>query len=257
MKRSTYYYVLKSLQKEDKYKEIRNEIRKIVKDNKGRYGYRRVTNSLKENYKINHKTVLKLMREEKLLCPIRPKKYKSYQGEVGTTAPNLLNRDFRALKPYEKLATDITEFRVKGQKLYGSAVIDMYNGEILCFDISKNPNLAQIKRTLKALESIIPKDANPTIHSDQGWQYRNYQYVETLKKNNWTQSMSRKGNCYDNSVIENFFGIIKSEFFYQEEFESVEEFIVGLREYLDYYNNKRIKLKLKTSPVEFRLKNCA
>lgn len=206
-------------------------------------------------YTINHKIVYRIMKEENLQCKIRMKKYKSYRGEVGKVAPNHLNREFTSEKAYEKLSTDITEFRVNGKKLYGSAVIDMYNGEILSFDLSQSPNLSQIKRTLAQLSQVLPENSKPMIHSDQGWQYRHEQYVKTLESHHWTQSMSRKGNCYDNSIIENFFGILKSEFYEREEFTSRREFEEKLYAYLDYYNHKRIKLKLKASPVDYRLKN--
>ena len=180
-------------------------------------------------------------------------KYHSYRGEVGKVADNLLNREFHAKKPFEKLATDVTEFKVCNDKVYLSPVMDLYNREIISYSISTSPNLWQIREMLDGLFKKMPSDARPIFHSDQGWQYQHAEYQRLLKEHNITQSMSRKGNCMDNGAMENFFGRLKVEMFYGEKFESVNAFIEELKRYINYYNNDRISLKLKgMSPVQYR-----
>ena len=180
-------------------------------------------------------------------------KYHSYRGEVGKIADNLLKRDFTASKPYEKLTTDVTEFKIGQDKVYLSPVMDLYNREIISYSISRSPNLAQIREMLNGLFRKLPKGAAPLFHSDQGWQYQHAEYQRLLKEHNITQSMSRKGNCMDNGAMENFFGRLKVEMFYGEEFENVSEFIKELKEYINYYNHDRISMKLNgMSPVQYR-----
>lgn len=193
------------------------------------------------------------MKQAHLTCVLRKKKYRSYRGEVGKIAPNLLRRDFRAVKPNSKWATDITEFKLLGQKLYLSPIMDLFNGEIISYSLSKSPNFNQISKMLKDAFQKIPDNSQLILHSDQGWQYQMRAYQKMLKDKGIRQSMSRKGNCYDNSVIENFFGILKSEFYHNQKFPSVECFSNELSDYIDYYNNRRIKVKLNgLSPVQFR-----
>ena len=252
--RSTFYYYLK--QKDvDKYECEKAEIVELFNQNKGRYGYRRITELLKANgYCINHKTVLKLMKSLELKGKQRKNgKYHSYKGEVGKIADNLLERDFYAARPFEKLTTDVTEFKVCDDKVYLSPVMDLYNREIISYSISLSPNLWQIREMLDGLFKKLPDDARPLFHSDQGWQYQHTEYQRLLEEHNITQSMSRKGNCMDNGAMENFFGRLKVEMFYGEKFESVNAFIDELKNYIDYYNNERISTKLKgMSPVQYR-----
>lgn len=252
---STYYYTCKTLNGADRYVAVRAEIHVICTENKGRYGYRRVTMEInKRGYIVNHKVVMRLMKEEHLTCRVRMKKYRSYRGKVGRVAPNVIQRNFLADKPYEKLATDITEFSLFGSKLYLSPLMDMYNGEILSYVISERPILQQVTNMLKRGFEVVPDGAIPILHSDQGWQYQHKAYQKMLIEHQWVQSMSRKGNCLDNSVMENFFGLLKSELFYLQDFDSLEHFRIELEEYIDYYNNRRIKGKLKgMSPVEYRI----
>jgi transposase InsO family protein len=252
--RSTYYYHLQHLSDPQKHVRERVEIRQICEEHKGRYGYRRVTLVLRqEGYPTNHKLVMKLMREEHLSCLLRPKKYRSHRGEIGKVAPNRLNRHFKAVKPNSKWTTDITEFKVQGQKLYLSPILDLYNSEIVSHSLSKTPNFSLVMTMLRQAFRNRPEHGPLMLHSDQGWHYQMKLYQRTLKENGITQSMSRKGNCYDNCVIENFFGLLKTEFFHNQTFKSVEHFQEELANYIDYYNNKRIKVKLKgLSPVQFR-----
>ena len=255
MPRSTFYYHLNKLNKEDKYKEVKEEITAIYHENKGRYGYRRMTLKLhNRGYKINHKTVLKLMKELGLQCMIRVHKYKSYKGEIGKICDNLLNREFEAEKPNEKWVTDVTEFKVHNEKLYLSPIVDLFNGEVISYNLSRHPVFAQVVDMLEKAFSKIPDNTNLILHSDQGWQYQMKQYQALLKEKGIRQSMSRKGNCLDNSLAENFFGLLKSELFYTKEYQTIEELKKDIIEYIDYYNNKRIKSKLKgMSPVQYRV----
>ena len=252
--RSTFYYYLKH-QNTDKYEKEKQEILDIFNANKGRYGYRRILTVLRnKGYFINHKTVLKLMGSLGLKGKQRKNdKYHSYKGEIGKVTDNLLKRDFYAEKPFEKLTTDVTQFKVCDEKVYLSPVMDLFNREIVSYSISTSPNLWQIREMLDGLFAKLPADATPIFHSDQGWQYQHAEYQRLLSEHNITQSMSRKGNCMDNGAMENFFGRLKVEMFYGEKFESVNAFVDELKRYIHYYNNERISLKLKgMSPVQYR-----
>lgn len=253
--RSTYYYYSKQFDspKPDKYAEIKELIRKIYDESKGRYGYRRITKELRKTHKINHKTVQRLMRKIGIFCCVRMKKYNSFKGEVGKIATNLLERNFKADKPNQKWVTDVTEFALFGIKLYLSPIIDLFNGEVVSYNLSRHPNLNQVTDMLEKAFSKIPNDTQLILHSDQGWQYQHKHYQKMLKYKGIRQSMSRKGNCLDNACAENFFGLLKTELLYLQEFTSVEHFISELHSYIAWYNTKRIKLKLDgMSPVEYR-----
>ena len=254
MVRSTYYYYEKKKQAIDKYQEIKQLIKDIYNHHKGRLGYRRITLLIKQKgIVINHKTILRLMKTLGLKSLIRVKKYKSYKGEQGKIAPNLLQRNFKACRPNEKWATDITEFNVSGSKLYLSPIIDLFNGEIISYELSERPHFEQITAMLKKSFRRIPKNTNLILPSDQGWQYQMKKYQSLLKEKGIKQSMSRKGNCLDNAVIENFFGILKSELFYLKKYISVNQLKKEIEEYIKYYNNERIKLNLKgMSPIQYR-----
>lgn len=252
--RSSYYYHRKHSSKQEKHAEERLEIRQICSEHKGRYGYRRVTLALHQRgYASNHKLVMKLMAEERLTCTLRRKKYRSYRGEVGRLAPDLLKRNFKAARPNLKWATDITQFQLLGQRLYLSPILDLFNGEIISYVLSHTPDFQLVVDMLQKAFHTIPEPADLILHSDQGWHYQMKPYRKMLKDKGIKQSMSRKGNCYDNCVIETFFGLLKTEFFNNQTFTSVEEFEQELSGYIDYYNNHRIKVKLKgLSPVQFR-----
>lgn len=246
--RSTFYYHVKH-QKGDKYAREKEKITRVFHENKGRYGYRRVTTALRNSgFTLNHKTVQRLMKELGLICRVRMKKYRSYKGEQGTVAPNLLNREFTAEKPNQKWVTDVTEFRLFGQKLYLSPIFDLCSGDVVTYTLSDSPNLLMVTTMLEQAFQKIPDNTNLILHSDQGWHYRHKQYVAMLKEKGICQSMSRKGNCYDNAVMENFFGHLKSELLYLQEFESLDHFKQELIDYIDYYNNRRIKARLKGLP---------
>lgn len=233
----------------------RELVKAIFEYNKGRYGYRRITDEMhNQNYLLNHKTVQKLMREVGVACRVRMKKYRSYKGEVGKIAPNLLMRNFHCSKPLEKLVTDVTEFSLFGQKLYLSPVLDLYNGEILSYTVYAHPVLEMVTEMIGKLVRKTGKMNGCILHSDQGWQYQHKRYQKMLAENGFQQSMSRKSNCLDNAVIESFFGLLKSELLYLQNFKSLEDFESELHAYIEYYNEKRIKGRLNgESPRQYRL----
>ncbi|MDX5635049.1 IS3 family transposase, partial [Escherichia coli] len=291
--RSTFYYHLKALSKPDKYADVKKRISEIYHENRGRYGYRRVTLSLhregkqinhkavqrlmgtlslkaaikvkrygyrrvtlslhREGKQINHKAVQRLMGTLSLKAAIKVKRYRSYRGEVGQTAPNVLQRDFKATRPNEKWVTDVTEFAVNGRKLYLSPVIDLFNNEVISYSLSERPVMNMVENMLdQAFKKLNPHE-HPVLHSDQGWQYRMRRYQNILKEHGIKQSMSRKGNCLDNAVVECFFGTLKSECFYLDEFSNISELKDAVTEYIEYYNSRRISLKLKgLTPIEYR-----
>jgi putative transposase len=251
MARSTFYYRIS--ERPDKYASIKDQIRRIYEKNKGRYGCRRVWQTLRvAGLVINRKKVARLMRIMSL-AGITPKRhYRSYKGEVGRIADNVLNRDFTAAKPCQKLTTDISQFVVNGVKLYLSPVLDMWNGEVISYAISHSPNMALVMKMLKKAFRRIESAEDALLHSDQGWHYQHAQYQLALREHGITQSMSRKGNCLDNSMMENFFGLLKNEFYYANHFSDEQTFLKGLAQYIKYYNNDRIKLRLSMSPVQYR-----
>lgn len=188
------------------------------------------------------------MRQHGIVCCVRMKKYKSYKGEVGKIAQNLLERNFEADKPNQKWVTDVTEFSLFGQKLYLSPILDLCSRDIVSYTIYDRPVLSMVTEMVDKAFETIPDGTSLILHSDQGWHYQHKQYQRLLREKGIQQSMSRKGNCLDNAVIENFFGLLKSELLYLQKFESMEHFKAELIDYLDYYNNRRIKAKLKGLP---------
>ena len=259
VKKSTFYYTLSKVDKDDKNKSIIDKIKEIFFYHKERYGYRRITLELRnQGYLVNHKKVYRLMIKLGLKPLKRNKrKYSSYKGTVGKIANNLINREFEADRPNEKWYTDVTEFNLRGEKVYLSPILDGFNQEVISYNVSKSPNLEQINDMLnkafdnKELVGLI-------FHSDQGWQYQHESYQQRLKNKDTKQSMSRKGNSMDNGLMENFFGILKTEMFYDQEdkYETLDDLIKAIDEYIYYYNYDRIKVKLKgLSPVNYRLQS--
>ena len=259
--RSTYYYHLKQLGQTDKDQDLKAEIQSIYSEHKGNYGYRRIHLELRNRgYSVNHKKVQRLMKVLGLVARIRRKrKYSSYQGEIGKKANNLIQRQFEGAKPMEKCYTDVTEFAIPAstQKLYLSPVLDGFNSEIIAFNLSCSPNLEQVQTMLE--QAFTEKHYENTIlHSDQGWQYQHDSYHRFLESKGIQASMSRKGNSPDNGMMESFFGILKSEIFYgyEKSFQSLKQLEQAIVDYINYYNNKRIKVKLKgLSPVQYRTKS--
>jgi putative transposase len=252
--RSTFYYQRRALEAVDKHEDLRAEIQAVYDRHRGRYGYRRVAVALRnQGHAANHKTVQRLMAEMQLKAKIRVKRFQWFEGQGSLIAPNLLKRDFNAGKPNEKWVTDVTEFKVAGRKLYLSPVMDLFNGEIIAYDTSELPRLGMVENMLhRAIARLAPTE-KPILHSDQGWQYRMPRFRQHLERRSIVQSMSRKGNCLDNAAIESFFGTLKAEFFHINKFDSVDELRTGIEGYIRYYNEERIKLRLGTSPINFRL----
>ncbi len=255
--RSTYYEIRTRKDKDEKNSSIMNLIREIYNQHNGNYGYKRITLELrKRGVIVNHKKVLRLTRKMGLLVIARRKsKYSSYKGSIGLIADNHIKRNFEAVKPNQKWFTDITEFNLRGERIYLSPILDAYGRYIVTYNISKSPNLNQIQDMLnKAFEDN--QDYKDLIfHSDQGWQYQHYSYQKILLKNGVIQSMSRKGNSIDNGLMEGFFGILKREMFYGKEknFKTIDELIVAIKDYINYYNNNRIKLKFNgLTPIQYR-----
>jgi putative transposase len=254
MARSSYYYHLKTRSVLSKHDDLKEQIKNIYHRHKGRYGYRRITLEMRnQGIVINHKTVFKLMGTLGLRSLIRRKKYRSYKGETGTIAPNLLNRNFTSERPCMKWATDVTEFKVKDKKLYLSPIIELFNGEIVSYSLSESPDFKQVSDMLQHAFKKVAAGTNLILHSDQGWQYQMKKYQVMLKERGIIPSMSRKGNCLDNAIIENFFGTLKSELFYLKKYNDINELKKDIKDYISYYNNDRIKLKLNgMSPVNYR-----
>ncbi|MGR6461698.1 IS3-like element IS1397 family transposase [Escherichia coli] len=252
--RSTLYYQLSLQKAKDKYADVKQLIASIFHEHRGCYGYRRIHCELqKRGLKFSGKTVRKLMQQLGLKSPVRLKKYRSYRGNMGLAAENILQRQFKAEAPCEKWVTDITEFRAGGQKLYLPPILDLFNGEIVAWETACRPTEELVKRMLnKGLESLAEGEKT-LLHSDQGWHYRIKSYQSALADKGLVQSMSRKGNCLDNAVMENFFGHLKEEMYYRRDYRSVEELENAVNEYITYWNQKRIKLSLGgLSPVEYR-----
>ncbi|VOS20557.1 IS3-Spn1, transposase [Streptococcus pneumoniae] len=259
--RSTYYYHLKQLDKTDKDQDLKAEIQSIFIEHKGNYGYRRIYLELRNRgYLVNHKRVQGLMKVLNLQAKMRQKrKYSSHKGDVGKKAENLIQGQFEGSKTMEKCYTDVTEFAIPAstQKLYLSPVLDGFNSEIIAFNLSCSPNLEQVQTMLE--QAFTEKHYENTIlHSDQGWQYQHDSYHRFLESKGIQASMSRKGNSQDNGMMESFFGILKSEMFYgyEKTFKSLNQLEQAIIDYIDYYNNKKIKIKLKgLSPVQYRTKS--
>ena len=226
--------------------------RELAKKNRKRDGYRPMTFKLRQmGFNLNHKTVLKLMNELGIHSILRKKRH-GKRGKTSHIAPNLLNRDFTATALNQKWVTDVTEFHVGQEKLYFSPSMDLANREIIAYNFATRPKFSLVKKMLaQGLSRLKPTEC-PIIHSDQGVLYGTAEWVKMLE-GKAVQSMSRRGNCYDNAVIESFFAILKSECFYSRAYHSIAELQAKIEEYLVYYNQKRIKLGLKgLSPVQYR-----
>lgn len=269
LSKSTFFYRLNSINRINKDIHIEEKIKEIFSKNYSKYGSPRITLRLRQlGYKINHKKVERIMN--KLGLSARPKRrcYHSYRGLVGKICKNLLiekkiinnvlvyERNLKATRPFHILGTDITQFNIDGYKLYLSPIIDFYTREVLAYDLSEHPDYEQIKRMLNMLYAKYGEEIKGAIlHSNQGYQYQMKAYQRNLKDHGLIQSMSRKGNCLDNSPTENFFGRLKTEMFYDNEFKfnSINELKEEIVKYIEYYNNRRLVTRLKTTPTNSRL----
>ena len=257
LSKSTYYYELNKVDAvEVRNKELMNEIKEIFNHHKGRYGVRRVYRELiNRGYNVNHKRVQRLMHVMELFGKRPKEKYHSYKGEVGKVADNVLNRDFSTTAPLQKWTTDVSQFNFSWGKCFFSPILDMNTNEIISYDLSLSPNMDQIHRMMDKALKKFPCVNGLIFHSDQGWQYQHEYFRNILKEHGIIQSMSRKGNCYDNCIMETFFGRMKNEMYYDYEkcYESFSSFSIAVDEYINYYNNERIQAKTKwMSPVRYR-----
>nr|WP_245531244.1 IS3 family transposase [Bacteroides coprosuis] len=257
MARSTFYYHIKPQNKSSKENFHIELIKNIYQQHKGLYGYRRITAQLRKmGYLINHKKVLKIMNQLDIKGKRKEPSIRNYNKEEGDgqeISENLINRDFHADQPYRKWATDLTQIKIKDKWLYLSPILDMYNGEIISYSLSNNPTTKLVIETLDKAFKKVKSVKGIIIHSDRGMQYQSKEYRKALVNYKMTPSMSRKGNCYDNAMMESFFGSLKLELIYNQRFESEQELIQKIHQYIDYYNNIRIKNRLKgMSPVEYR-----
>jgi len=253
---SSYEYCQQIKSRPDKYEHERVLIIDEFLNNKGIYGYRRITASINKadgEQQISKRIVRRIMREEDLKGKQTRRRYNSYKGKVGKVAGNVLGRNFKAKGPLEKVVTDVTEFKVLRQKIYLAPLLDLYSGEVLSYSVGQHPTVEFILDMFNPEVREKLSSSNCTAHSDQGFQYQHISYQALLEQLGCTQSMSRRGNCLDNAPAESFFGHLKVEFFYDEEFESIEQFYKKLDEYIWWYNNTRIKMGLGgLSPVEYR-----
>lgn len=252
--RSTFYWHLGNAERKEKYSREKAFILETYHHHRGRYGYRRITIACRKmGWMLNHKTVRRLMLEQNLKSRIRVKKYRSYRGQYGRSAPNLLERKFSADRPNQKWVTDVTEFRIKEKKLYLSPIVDLYNGEVIAWSMAESPGGGMVNEMLMKAVATLKDGETPLVHTDQGWQYHMHGWKQVLKERSMPQSMSGKGNCLDNARMENFFGTLKAECWHGEKYKDVAELMEAVDEYIHYYNTERISLKLKgLSPVEYR-----
>ena len=249
--------------------EIIEKILEIRKEHED-WGCKRIHGYLSKviGININIKKVHRIIKENNLQVRTYHKKngkLNTYKGTVGKVADNVIDRNFKSDRPHKKITTDTTEFKYyekdksgnyQIKKAYLNPFLDMFNSEIISYSISRRPNYAAVEEALKGSLEITKDQKDVIYHSDQGWLYQIPRYVNKLKDNGITQSMSRKGNCLDNSIMENFFSLIKQEMYNKKVFYSFEELEEAIIGYIDYYNHRRIKEKLNfMSPVEYRLKN--
>ena len=253
--RSTFFYHQARLQAPDPKEKLTAAVTEIFETNHGRYGHRRTHIELvKQGWTVAKKTVLKLMQALGLICKVRRRKrYNSYRADQGAVAPNVLNREFEADAPNRKWVTDVTEFSVGDRKLYFSPVMDLFDRQIISHTISSTPNLELTNTSLREALTTLEDGQQPLLHSDQGFQYQHVSRRVLLEDAGAVQSMSRKGNCYDNAVIENFFGHLKEELFHHVRFISTDALAAALHEYIRWYNIERISTKLDgLSPLQYR-----
>ena len=256
--RSSYYYALTHPQQPTRA-QLRPKVAQIFSRTPNGCGHRQVAMCLRaeEGERIADKTVLKIMREMGLRCGIRREtnyhRYNSYKGSVGQSFDNIIGRDFKATGPWQKMGTDVTEFKLSFGKAYLAPVYDFASKEIVAHSISMHPNLAQQQEMLQILMDAKPAGAEPILHSDMGWQYQHETYIRTLADNGFIQSMSRKGNCIDNGATEQVFGHIKDEFFRGQDWPTFESFKADLNAYITHWNTTRRQVKLKgLTPAEYR-----
>lgn len=255
--KSTYYWGIKHSKDADPDASVKAAINKILSDKRNLvYGSRRIVIALKKTgIMVSRNKVRRLLRRIGYKASFGRGRYHSYKGQVGKICPNLINRDFSADKPGLKMGTDVTEFKLPFGRVYLSPIIDFCSGKVVCYNVSKHPNLEQTMDMLdKLAKAGIIRKGETILHSDQGWQYQHKLYQAWLTDHGIRQSMSRKGNCLDNAMTENFFGLLKKEKFYGHEYDYKDytSFVKMLDDYIDWYNRDRIKLRIQMSPDSYQ-----
>lgn len=257
MAKSSYCYQVISINKLDKFAELRKDIRTTFEESSSRYGYRRVHSVLKSSGTVvSEKIIRRLMKEEHLIVlNVKRKKYNSYIGEISMAVENIINRDFHAEKPNVKWLTDITEFHIPAGKVYLSPIIDCFDGLPVSWTIGTSPDAKLVNTMLDEAISVLNQNEHPIVHSDRGCHYRWPGWIERMDQANLTRSMSKKGCSPDNSACEGFFGRLKIEMFYGRSWNniSIDQFIEQLNRYITWYSEKRIKMSLGgMSPLDYR-----
>ena len=255
--KSSYYYQEKALNQEDKYTDLRIKIKNLFDENKKRYGYRRIHALLKrKGIIVLEKIIRRIMKDEGLIVKVkRTGKYSSYKGEITPEVDNVINRDFSANKPNEKWLTDVTEFAIPAGKVYLSPIVDCFDGMIVTWNISTTPDSNLVNTMLINAINKLNVSERPLVHSDRGAHYRWPGWIKIMNEAGLTRSMSKKGCSPDNSACEGVFGRLKNEMFYNTDWTgvSISEFITVLNNYINWYNESRIKKSLGyMSPMEYR-----
>lgn len=253
--RSTYFYHQARMERPDPKADLKAAVAEAFECSRGRYGHRRIRRVLiAAGWAVANKTVLAVMRELGLECPVRrTRRYRSYRGQVGHVAENVLDRRFDTAAPDLAWVTDITEFRVGDRKLYLSPVMDLFDRQIIAYTLGPSPTLELAHASLRAALATVTDGRGLVVHSDQGFHYQHVSWRRLLTEAGATQSMSRKANCLDNAMIENFFGHLKAEMFHRHRFEDIEVLAAALHEYIGWYNTERISTTLGgLSPVQYR-----
>ena len=250
--RSGYYDFLKRLDTPDKDLPLADKIRECQEESNNTYGYRRVHIWLeRQGIYRNPKTVLRVMQKYNLLSVIRRKKFK-YISEHLHKYPNLLNREFTADKPNQKWVTDISYIPTKQGMCYLSIIRDLYDNSIVSYHMSKNMTVKLVLDTINKAMKTEKVTEELQLHSDQGFQYTSQAYFNLTKEYGITPSMSRRGNCYDNALAENFFSILKSECIYRQKIKTFQQANQLIDDFIYFYNHERIQLKTGVAPLERR-----
>lgn len=260
IKRSTFYYQAHRHEVKDNQELL--QIIKDIKQQNPSYGYRPVTDELhRRGIKVNHKRVNRLMRGNGLSSRMynrQTRKYDSSIGPQGKKAKNRLNRRFQTNRPYQKMVTDVSEYRYgkmgQNERVYLSPIKDLCSGEIVSYNISDHPTTDFVMKPLMELINKRPiLNYRMTVHSDQEIQYQTKAWRQTLKKNHIFQSMSRRATCLDNASMESFFHTMKVELYYEHHYQTKSELVKAMKEWIEYYNQRRIRHKLKgKTPIEYR-----
>ncbi len=257
MPKSSYFYHEEAQKRPNKYATLRVEVKTIFTQNQSRYGYRRVHAEVNgKGIAVSEKVIRRIMREEQLVVPFKKKRrYSSYMGEISPAADNLVARNFHADAPNKKWLTDLTEFHIPAGKVYLSPIIDCFDGLAVSWTIGTSPDAELVNTMLDNAINTLQDGETPIVHSDRGGHYRWPGWISRMDNSGLTRSMSKKGCSPDNSACEGFFGRLKNEMFYYRSWEgvSIDQFIDKLDQYIQWYNEKRIKMSLGgVSPLEYR-----